>query len=127
MSPYEITYAGGSVEHFNEETGATWMQRLLATYPKAIWLNPEPEQRWPHTPSILILTELMEERMFPLTLGGLERDAGAVRVHPDSWFPSCRCQPACFRDRMKQDVSSEATGMYLRRVPEGSLRTRPAL
>jgi uncharacterized protein len=73
MSPYEITYAGGSVEHFNEETGATWMQRLLATYPKAIWLNPEPEQRWPHTPSIRILSELMEERMFPLTLGGLER------------------------------------------------------
>lgn len=73
MSPYEITYAGGSVEHFNEETGATWMQRLLATYPKAIWLNPEPEQRWTHTPSIRILSELMEQRMFPLTLGGLER------------------------------------------------------
>jgi hypothetical protein len=73
MSPYEITYAGGSVEHFNEETGATWMQRLLTTYPKAIWLNPEPEQRWNHTPSIRILCELMEERMFPLTLGGLER------------------------------------------------------
>jgi uncharacterized protein with von Willebrand factor type A (vWA) domain len=73
MSPYEITYAGGSVEHFNEETGATWMQRLLATYPKAIWLNPEPEQRWAHTPSIQILSELMEQRMFPLTLGGLER------------------------------------------------------
>jgi uncharacterized protein with von Willebrand factor type A (vWA) domain len=73
MSPYEITYAGGSVEHFNEETGASWMQRLLATYPKAIWLNPEPEQRWNHTPSIRILSELMEERMFPLTLGGLER------------------------------------------------------
>jgi uncharacterized protein len=73
MSPYEITYAGGSVEHLNEETGATWMQRLLDTYPKAIWLNPEPEQRWNHTPSIRILSELMEQRMFPLTLGGLER------------------------------------------------------
>ena len=59
MSPYEITYAGGSVEHFNEEAGATWMKRLLATYPKAIWLNPEPEQRWPHTPSIRMLSQIM--------------------------------------------------------------------
>jgi uncharacterized protein with von Willebrand factor type A (vWA) domain len=73
MSPYEITYAGGSVEHFNEEPGTTWMQRLLDTYPKAIWLNPEPEQRWGHTPSIRLLNQLMEERMFPLTVTGLEQ------------------------------------------------------
>ena len=72
MSPYEISYPGGSVEHFNEEPGATWLQRLLDTYPKAIWLNPEPVQRWKHTPSIRMIDELMEQRMFPLTVKGLE-------------------------------------------------------
>ena len=72
MSPYEIHYPGGSVEHWNEEAGSTWMQRLLATYPKAIWLNPEPRQRWEYTPSIRMMSELMEERMFPLTVRGLE-------------------------------------------------------
>jgi len=73
MSPYEIHYPGGSVEHWNEEAGATWMQRLLNTYPKAIWLNPEPVKRWDYTPSIKMMTELMEERMFPLTVSGLEQ------------------------------------------------------
>jgi len=73
MSPYEIHYPGGSVEHWNEEAGATWMQRLLDTYPKAIWLNPEPVNRWDYTPSIKMMTELMEERMFPLTVSGLEQ------------------------------------------------------
>ena len=72
MSPYEIHYPGGSVEHWNEEAGATWMKRLLGTYPKAIWLNPEPEQRWGYTPSIRMIIELMEERMYPLTVKGLE-------------------------------------------------------
>ena len=52
MSPYEIVYAGGSVEHWNEEPGAVWIKRLLNAYPKAIWLNPEPEQRWEYTPSV---------------------------------------------------------------------------
>ncbi len=72
MSPYEIHYPGGSVEHWNEEAGAVWMQRLLETYPKAIWLNPEPQQRWEYTPSIRMMSELMEERMYPLTVSGLE-------------------------------------------------------
>ncbi len=72
MSPYEITYAGGSVEHWNEEPGAVWLQRLLDTYASAVWLNPEPEERWSHTPSIGLTTELMTRRMFPLTLKGLE-------------------------------------------------------
>ena len=72
MSPYEIHYPGGSVEHWNEEAGSTWMRRLLDTYPKAIWLNPEPQQRWEYTPSIRMMSELMEERMFPLTVRGLE-------------------------------------------------------
>lgn len=73
MSPFEITYAGGSVEHLNEEPGATWLKRLLDTYPKAIWLNPEPQKRWDYTPSVRLINELMEERMFPLTINGLEQ------------------------------------------------------
>ncbi|MDN5938228.1 MAG: VWA domain-containing protein [Salinisphaera sp.] len=73
MSPYEIAYAGGSVEHWNEEPGALWLQRLLAVYPKAVWLNPEPEGHWGYTPSIDLTRELMEERMFPMTLEGLDR------------------------------------------------------
>jgi len=72
MSPYEIHYPGGSVEHWNEEAGATWMRRLLETYPKAIWLNPEPVNRWDYTPSIRMISELMESRMYPLTVSGLE-------------------------------------------------------
>ncbi|MBT8057942.1 MAG: VWA domain-containing protein [Gammaproteobacteria bacterium] len=72
MSPYEIHYPGGSVEHWNEEAGATWMKRLLDTYPKAVWLNPEPRQRWDYTPSIQMIGEIMDDRMFPLTVSGLE-------------------------------------------------------
>lgn len=72
MSPYEITYAGGSVEHWNEEAGAVWMQRMLDVYPHAVWLNPEPEVRWERTPSIKVTKELMSDRMYPLTLGGLD-------------------------------------------------------
>jgi uncharacterized protein with von Willebrand factor type A (vWA) domain len=72
MSPYEIHYPGGSVEHWNEEAGSVWMQRLLNTFPKAIWLNPEPVNRWEHTPSIKMILELMKERMYPLTVKGLE-------------------------------------------------------
>ena len=73
MSPYEIVYPGGSVEHWNEEAGQVWMQRLLETYKKAVWLNPVPEQYWDYTPSIQIMRELVTQRMFPLTLGGLEK------------------------------------------------------
>ncbi len=78
MSPYEIHYPGGSVEHWNEEAGATWMKRLLATYPKAIWLNPEPVNRWDYTPSIRMISELMESRMYPLTVSGLEEGMRAL-------------------------------------------------
>lgn len=72
MSPYEIAYPGGSVEHWNEEPGAVWLKRLLSTYDKAVWLNPEPEARWESTPSIRMTRELMDERMFPLTVSGLD-------------------------------------------------------
>ncbi len=73
MSPYEILQPGGSIEHWNEEPGAAWMKRLLASFPRHAWLNPEPRDRWDYTPSIRITRELVEERMFPLTLAGLDR------------------------------------------------------
>ncbi|MEO0346160.1 MAG: VWA domain-containing protein [Pseudomonadota bacterium] len=79
MSPYEIVYPGGSVEHWNEEPGAAWIQRLLNHFPKSIWLNPEPQQRWPHTPSVKITREIMEERMFPLTVRGLDEGIKRLR------------------------------------------------
>jgi hypothetical protein len=79
MSPYEIVYAGGSVEHWNDEPGAVWIKRLLNTYSKAIWLNPEPEQRWDYTPSIKLVRDLLDDRMFPLSVSGLE--AGIRRLH----------------------------------------------
>ena len=72
MSPYEITYPGGSVEHWNEEPGGTWMQRLLSIYSKAVWLNPQGERVWDYYDSIRIMRELMDDRMFPLTLEGLD-------------------------------------------------------
>lgn len=73
MSPYEIVHPGGSVEHWNEESGESWMQRMLSVYPKAVWLNPVPEGYWDATPSIEIMKQIMSHRMFPMTLEGLER------------------------------------------------------
>ena len=72
MSPYEIVYPGGSVEHWNDEPGAVWIKRLLNTYPKAVWLNAEPQPRWVYTPSVKLTREIMDDRMFPLTLAGLD-------------------------------------------------------
>jgi uncharacterized protein with von Willebrand factor type A (vWA) domain len=76
MSPYEIVQPGGSVEHWNEEPGAAWLERLRATYEKCVWLNPVPEDEWQYTQSIAITNQLMEEKMYPLTLGGLEDAMG---------------------------------------------------
>jgi hypothetical protein len=74
MSPYEIMQPGGSVEHWNEEAGATWVKRLMQMYPRYVWLNPENEQRWEYTSSIQVAQELLGPgRMFPLTLAGLEQ------------------------------------------------------
>jgi len=72
MSPYEITHPGGSVEHFNEEAGAVWMHRISNTYPATAWLNPVPEKHWGYSQSIAIMRELLNDRMFPLTLDGLD-------------------------------------------------------
>ena len=72
MSPYEITYAGGSVEHSNAEPGTVWLTRLMKAYPKFAWINPQPQGGWRHTQSIALLHELLEGRMYPLTLSGLD-------------------------------------------------------
>ncbi len=79
MSPYEITEIGGSIEHWNDEPGAVWLQRLLDKFPSAAWLNPEPEPRWRQTPSTQLTLQLMERRMFPLTLDGLDRAMRLLR------------------------------------------------
>ncbi len=79
MSPYEILQPGGSIEHWNEEPGAASMKRLLAGFPRHAWLNPESQDRWEYTPSIRITRELVEERMFPLTLAGLDRAMRSLR------------------------------------------------
>ncbi len=73
MSPYEIEQPGGSVEHWNEEAGHVWMQRIASHFPRLVWLNPEPEDRWKWTPSIGMTRELVGERMYPLTLDGIDR------------------------------------------------------
>ena len=73
MSPYEIMAPGGSVEHYNEETGAAWMERVTRTYPACVWLNPVPEAEWDHTQSIRMMRQLLGGRMYPLTLEGLDR------------------------------------------------------
>jgi hypothetical protein len=79
MSPYEIVQPGGSVEHWNAESGATWMQRVTAHFPRLVWLNPEPEERWEWTPSVRLARDLVGGRMFPLTLRGLDRAIAALR------------------------------------------------
>ncbi|HVT23884.1 MAG TPA: VWA domain-containing protein [Rhizomicrobium sp.] len=72
MSPYEITYPGGSVEHWNEEAGAVWLDRVAQIYPHVVWLNPVAQKHWEYTPSIGLIGQIMNNRMFPLTLGGLD-------------------------------------------------------
>jgi len=72
MSPYEIIQPGGAVEHWNPESGDLWMRRFLETWPRAVWLNPVTQKHWPYTESIAMLRKLMDGRMYPLTLGGLD-------------------------------------------------------
>ena len=73
MSPYEITYPGGSVEHWNEEAGAVWIDRVAQIYEHMVWLNPTAERHWQHTPSVEVMKQLVNDRMYPLTLEGLEK------------------------------------------------------
>jgi len=79
MSPYELVQAGGSVEYSNDEPGVAWLKRLMDTYRRAIWLNPEPERAWTYTRSTQIVLELLGPRMFPLTLDGLQRGIATLR------------------------------------------------
>ena len=72
MAPYEITHAGGSIEHYNEEAGAVWLQRVTDAFEHFVWLNPTPKEYWQHSYSIEIVKELVEDRMFPLSVKGLE-------------------------------------------------------
>ena len=84
MSPYEITHPGGSVEHFNEESGAVWLHRITNTYPATVWLNPVPEKQWSYSQSTKIIKELVNDRMYPLTLDGLDdamRELGRKHGH----------------------------------------------
>ena len=79
MSPYEIGSIGGSIEHWNEEAGATWVSRILNNFPKAVWLNPQPIQYWNSIHSIAMIRELFSERMFPLTTDGITNAVNNLR------------------------------------------------
>jgi uncharacterized protein len=78
MSPYEITTPGGAVEHFNEEPGAVWLERVTRTYPACVWLNPLPEAQWDYTHSVRMIRQLLGGRMYPLTLDGIDRAMRAL-------------------------------------------------
>jgi len=72
MAPYEITHVGGSIEHYNEEAGAIWMQRLTDNFDHIAWINPVPREHWEHGYSIAVVRQLLEDRMYPLSVKGLE-------------------------------------------------------
>jgi uncharacterized protein with von Willebrand factor type A (vWA) domain len=73
MAPYEVTHTGGSVEHWNDEAGAVWLQRLKDKFDKVVWINPAPESHWGNGGSLGIIKQIVEDEMYPLTLGGLEK------------------------------------------------------
>jgi uncharacterized protein with von Willebrand factor type A (vWA) domain len=73
-----MIYPGGAVEHWNEETGSLWMERVLNVYTHAVWLNPVSEEWWQHTMSTRMINQLMGGRMYPLTLDGLDRAMRAL-------------------------------------------------
>ena len=78
MAPYEITHTGGSIEHYNEEAGAIWMRRMSESFDNMVWINPTPKDYWEHSYSIEIVKELLEDKMFPLTVKGLEGAMGSL-------------------------------------------------
>ena len=71
MSPYEVAYVGGANEHWNEESGATWLARAREHWPNSLWINPTPQQHWQHAQSIRMIQQVFEDRMVPMTLDGL--------------------------------------------------------
>ena len=78
--PYQILQPGGNIEGWNEEAGAAWLARLQRAYPRHAWLNPEPEDRWEYVPSIGVARQLLEGRMYPLTLAGIDRATRALNA-----------------------------------------------
>ncbi len=72
MSPYEIVHPGGSVEHYNKESGGVWLQRLIEHWPKSVWLNPEPTSYWPYRQSIELIRNIVQNRMYGVTVAGIE-------------------------------------------------------
>ncbi len=76
MAPYEITHAGGSVEHWNDEPGALWMNRFMESYDKLVWVNPTPRETWDYSTSVAMTRELVDDKMYPLTISGLEGGMG---------------------------------------------------
>jgi len=79
MSPYEISQPGAAIEEWNQESGARWLERLGRAYPRLVWLNPEPRERWQYSASIRIVRQLVGGRMFPLTIDGLDRAIAALK------------------------------------------------
>ena len=78
MSPYEIAYRGGANEHWNEETGETWLRRAREQWPDNLWINPLPQEHWQYTHSIAMIREIFEDRMVPMTLEGITRGMKAL-------------------------------------------------
>jgi uncharacterized protein with von Willebrand factor type A (vWA) domain len=72
MAPYEITHAGGSVEHWNEEPGSLWMERFTEFYERLVWINPTPQETWEYSSSVSMIQNMVEGQMYPLTIRGLE-------------------------------------------------------
>jgi uncharacterized protein with von Willebrand factor type A (vWA) domain len=72
MAPYEVSYPGGSIEHWNEEAGSTWFQRLTEHFSKVVWLNPLPEDYWGQGGSLGMIQKLVGDHMYPMSLEGLE-------------------------------------------------------
>ena len=79
MSPYEITSAGGSVEHYNDESGASWLMRIKEKFPYTVWLNPTHERYWDGVYSLNMIKEFFDDRMYPLTIHGLTDAMKALR------------------------------------------------
>jgi uncharacterized protein with von Willebrand factor type A (vWA) domain len=73
MSPYEVVWPGGSVEHHNPETGSVWMGRILDQFRKVVWLNPAPQEEWRYAESVQIIDQLVKGQMYPLNMGGIDR------------------------------------------------------
>ena len=116
MSPYEILQPGGSVEYNNEEAGAEWMQRLTNAFPKFAWINPEPQGVWQYRQSISVIQQLMNQRMYPLTIKGLEE---AMRLLSKVARARCAVTPPPRRGR-------PGGGAHMRQSGGGSRHTMAA-